>query len=136
MGEASVLSAGSAEGTIVRVDDLSPFDGLGEGWAVSVVGFDERMLELEGIRSVVERLREAKAKGPVVLVAPRPHVGLIALLDYADGCIFGFATMLSHLAIVLRERHIPAIADAAFVKTAMDGKRIAFDESGVRELSA
>jgi hypothetical protein len=132
MGEASVLSAGSAEGAIVRIDDLSPFDGLGEGWAVSVVGFDERMLELDGIRNVVERLRDAKAKGPVILAAPRPHVGLIALLDYVDGCIFGFATMLSHLAIVLRERHIPAIADAAFVKTAVEGSHVAFDESGVQ----
>lgn len=100
---------------------LSPGNFSGALEFMSANDMDEIISQL-GSRSVIaesEFLIKSKkyiannlnfdVKEKKVLIAPYPDPVLSALIDYYDGFIFERGGLLSHLAIILREKKIPAI---------------------------
>jgi phosphoenolpyruvate synthase/pyruvate phosphate dikinase len=77
------------------------------------------------VHSLQEQIRIFSKGLPIILIAPRPHVGLIPLLNLpVVGCVFTEGGLLCHLAVTLRERKIPAVADNNAMKNYKTGDYI------------
>jgi phosphohistidine swiveling domain-containing protein len=128
-----VLSAGRAEGAVLRIDDLDELDQLSQSYGLSVVNHDDQqasVIENQTVRSLLRRI-EALG-GEVILVAEYPSIGLLPLIPYVKGFVFERGAMLCHTAIVLRESGVPAILLPHALASIRDGERLAIDATGVR----
>jgi hypothetical protein len=60
----------------------------------------------------------AAANAPPIVVVDRPYAALAALIPYVSGFVFESASVLCHLAILLREHGLPAVQSAAAYRAA------------------
>jgi hypothetical protein len=68
------------------------------------------------------RISEQKAQGEkVLLYLEKPYLFFAPLADLVDGFIFGQASLLCHLSIILREKGIPAISLQGRESSVSDG---------------
>jgi phosphohistidine swiveling domain-containing protein len=74
------------------------------------------------MEKLITRIR--KDKNPKIVVAPRPYAALAALIPYADGFIFEKASVLCHLAILLRENGVPAVASEDLFNLVKEGEHV------------
>ncbi|MFD8249684.1 PEP/pyruvate-binding domain-containing protein [Nocardia sp. NPDC059691] len=125
-----MIAEGRCVGRVLRVTDHEALQRLSVAPAVSVSGG----VDVSGHRAVadlVARAREIRATGEQAIVsAPHPYAILAALIDHVDGFLFDSASLLCHLAIILRENRIPAA-----VHQARDGALVMLDDGAVYTLA-
>lgn len=102
------ISPGFAHGPVLVV----PSDGQLEDISIAATVSISHMPSAESLGPAMVRLAEkARAGGnTMIVVAPRPYAALAALIPYVGGFVFEQASMLCHLAILLRESQVPAVA--------------------------
>lgn len=102
------ISPGFAHGAVLMV----PADRQLEDISIAATVSISHMPSPESLGPAIARLAErARAGGgSMIVVAPRPYAALAALIPYVSGFVFEQASMLCHLAILLRESQIPAVA--------------------------
>ncbi|MEV0174408.1 PEP/pyruvate-binding domain-containing protein [Streptomyces sp. NPDC050803] len=105
--DGALISAGSATGPLLTLDDDELLSRLSVGPAVSI-NKSRDVSEYEGIARLLD-LVAAQPERPVVRVA-RPYAVLSLLLDRVAGFVFEQGSALCHLAILLREAGVPAVA--------------------------
>ncbi|WP_445288194.1 PEP/pyruvate-binding domain-containing protein [Variovorax atrisoli] len=113
------ISPGFAQGAALVV----PADGHLEDISIAATVSISHMPSAESLGPAMVRLAErARAGGgEMIVVAPRPYAALAALIPYVRGFVFEQASMLCHLAILLREGQVPAIASRALYARGLDG---------------
>lgn len=133
-GDDIVLSPGTATGVVVKITDAAAFDRLARGYEISVVshGHDEGIYSEEAIQHIELLVQQY---GDVILVADYPSIGLIPLIRSVKGFVFARSSLLCHTAIVLRERHIPAITIQAAFDQLQQGERISISDAGIIRFS-
>ncbi|MBF6063534.1 deoxycytidine triphosphate deaminase [Nocardia terpenica] len=128
--DALMLAEGRCVGRVVRVTDDAVLQRLSVAPAVSVSGG----VDVSGHRVIadaVARAREIRADGAQVIISARhPYAILAALVGHVDGFLFDSAPRLCHLAIILRENHIPAA-----VHHARHGTLVMLDDGAVYTLT-
>lgn len=112
-----VISAGSATGPVLNLDDDELLRRLSIGPAVSIADVGD-VAEHAGFAALLHRVRRC-AEPPIVRVS-RPYAALSVLLGSVAGFVFDEGSVLSHLAILLREAGVPAVR-ANGVGTVRDG---------------
>jgi len=110
------VSLGKIQGCAYVLSDerIDQFLGLSSGFAVSVKG---ETTNVEAVPEIKKILNELDAfPTDVIIVTERPLTILKAFAFHpkVNGFIFKKASLLCHLAIVLREGHIPAIVSDNF----------------------
>jgi phosphoenolpyruvate-protein kinase (PTS system EI component) len=68
----------------------------------------------DGVASseLVAQTHDLCQQKPIIVVAEYPSIGLASIIQYVHGFVFERCPLLCHLAIILRERGIPAIVVA------------------------
>ncbi|MFI2615960.1 dCTP deaminase domain-containing protein [Streptomyces sp. NPDC018584] len=103
------ISPGGASGPLLTLDDDEMLARLSVGPAVSI-DKSRDVSEYEGLSRLIDKV-SALPEPPVIRVA-RPYAVLSVLLDRAAGFVFDQGSALCHLAILLREAGVPAVAAA------------------------
>lgn len=121
----TVISMGSASGPVLTVNDADGIVDVSIGPAISLTG----IADAEHVSVSLEPLMAALAQfsEPPIVVASRPYAALAPLLPHVAGFIFERGSLLCHLAILLRERRLPAIACAEHFQRAAGERRITID---------
>jgi hypothetical protein len=101
------MSPGTASGPLLRLEDDELLRRLSIGPAVSV-NRSRDVSDHEGLARVIDRVRSAPVR-PVVH-ARRPYAVLSVLIGDVAGFVFEEGSTLCHLAILLREAGLPALA--------------------------
>jgi hypothetical protein len=118
-GEAAsrVISPGYARGQALVVDATRDLEQLSIAACVSLSDIPSPETVGGPVAQLFQRLR---AQGqPSIVVAPRPYAALAPLVPYAAGFLFEKAATLCHLAILLREHGVPALACERFYGEAL-----------------
>ncbi|MGE5571464.1 MAG: PEP/pyruvate-binding domain-containing protein [Bacteroidota bacterium] len=130
-GGDGVLSPGSANGTVVRIQKIDEFDALAQRHNISVVGHGEDQDEAYAVGTAELMRARGEHVGSLIVVAQYPSIGLIPLIRYVKGFIFERGPLLCHTAIVLREHHIPAIVSEEAFNYLKDGDYVGISPAGV-----
>jgi hypothetical protein len=104
-----VMSLGKARGPVFVLADDPFLNSLSISPAVNSYGVEPELHHrvLDDIR----RQLQACEKKPIVFV-DRPYASLAAVLDLVAGFVFREGGLLSHLALLLRERNLPGVLSA------------------------
>ncbi|MNR48418.1 PEP-utilizing enzyme, mobile domain [compost metagenome] len=94
--------------------------------SVSINDIPEPSLLGPVLQHIYETLRNAS--GPVIIASPRPYAALASLAPFVAGFIFEQASILCHLAIILREHGIPAVESKELFLQASNQKTIAIEQ--------
>jgi len=103
-----VISSGVARGPVMAIAESAAIVDVSIGPAVSLNGIADTARMARSLDHLLTRVRQFPA-APIVLVA-RPYAALAPLLPHVAGFVFEGASMLCHLAILLREHRVPAVA--------------------------
>lgn len=103
---ARVMSAGTASGPVFHLAEIPNIESLSLAPSVNSYGVADGFVH-QALSRVLRQLRDHEYR-PIIF-ADRPHAALAAFLDDAAGFVFREGGMLCHLAILLRERGIPAV---------------------------
>ncbi|WP_160395197.1 PEP/pyruvate-binding domain-containing protein [Paenibacillus sp. MMS18-CY102] len=111
LGLGNMLSTGFAAGQVCILDDIDTFDVLfndiiSEIDVVPKASFN-KTVHSDRCQAMIEELLQGK-ESPIV-VAEYPKRTLAVLADYVSGFIFERGALLCHLAIILREKQVPAV---------------------------
>lgn len=101
------ISAGTASGPLLHLTEDTLLARLSIGPAVSV-DKSQDVSEHEGLAQILERVK-AMGDKPIVH-ATRPYAVLSVLIGHVAGFVFEEGSTLGHLAILLREAGVPAVA--------------------------
>ena len=116
------ISPGFAEGRCVTVAADRSLQEVSVSARVSIDEIPAPDSLGPGIADLVARLRAHD--GDAIVVCPRPYAALAAVLPFVRGFVFEQASVLCHLAILLRERGIPAIASTRLYEAACTDARV------------
>lgn len=118
-GSGATVSAGSARGEAVVLNDLAPLHAV---MADRNVLPDPAFYADHGSAAAdAVRRRLLGGRRLPVVVTPRPRACLALLLGHVSGFIFDEAPLLCHLSIILREAGVPAVVDPGATATVRDG---------------
>lgn len=106
------ISSGTARGPVLRLDDDDLLRRLSIGPAVSI-DKSQDVTEHEGLARILDLVKACEEK-PIIAVA-RPYAVLSVLIGHVAGFVFDQGSALGHLAILLREAGVPAVAAAGVV---------------------
>lgn len=101
-----VISAGTASGPLYELTNDEMLYKLSIGPAVSVDKTAD-VLEHAGLQQLIQEISQLDEKP--ILYVQRPYAILSTLFDHIAGFIFAEGSLLCHLAILLREAHIPSV---------------------------
>ncbi|MFF0345207.1 PEP/pyruvate-binding domain-containing protein [Kribbella sp. NPDC004875] len=127
----STLSTGTARGPLLMLPDDEALTRLSIAPIVSING-DADVPESHYITCLLERITQLST--PPIVYADRPYVILSRLIGHVAGFVFAGGSDLCHLAILLREDHVPAIV-ADLPAEAVDG-HLAVVDNGRLHLKA
>lgn len=127
----SVISRGTARGRVLKLMEIEKLEETldtkyhisvrrGEGFRLAQE--DDAILHL---RSKIERVKE-----PVILVCKYPATCLSLLTDRVAAFIFEQGSLLSHLAIILREDNVPAVFLPGALSRLEDGEDLTVGADG------
>jgi len=124
------ISPGFAYGAALVV----PADRHLEDISIAATVSISHMPSAESLGPAIVRLAErARAGGgSMIVVAPRPYAALAALIPYVSGFVFEQASMLCHLAILLRESQVPAVASRALYARGLAGESLTIEARAAR----
>lgn len=108
------ISGGTARGPLLRLDDDALLRRLSIGPAVSI-DKSQDVSEHEGLARILGLVKASEQK-PIICAA-RPYAVLSVLIEHVAGFVFDQGSALGHLAILLREAGIPAVAAAGVTGT-------------------
>lgn len=124
-GSENYLSIGSIEGRVHRLDNIDMFDSLFTNYLYEI-----DVVPTPSYKSVVSSseaqslIKQVTSDQKPVIVADFPKRTLAVLADYVSGFIFKRGALLCHLAIILREKGIPAIVLPNIDDLAQEGESI------------
>jgi rifampicin phosphotransferase len=101
-----VISAGTARGPVLNVPDGEFLRRLSIGPAVSIGGPAD-FGDHDCLTELLARVRDSPE--PPIIRASRPYAALSVLIGSVAGFVFDQGSVLSHLAILLREAKVPAV---------------------------
>ncbi|MFM0288754.1 PEP/pyruvate-binding domain-containing protein [Paraburkholderia megapolitana] len=122
---ASVVSVGCAMGPVCHISDSAELIELSDGPAVSLSGIPDPKKMGQTFEAIMERVK-TYAQPPVITVS-RPYAALAPLLPHVAGFVFSDAAMLCHLAILLREHGVPAVASPELFDSLDEGMLYTLD---------
>jgi hypothetical protein len=103
-----VISPGVARGPVMAIAESADLLDVSIGPAVSLNGIADTERMARSLDHLLTQVRQFTT-APIVLAA-RPYAALAPLLPHVAGFVFEGASMLCHLAILLREHRVPAVA--------------------------
>ena len=121
-GPSRVVSVGYASGVPLVVQANRSIEQLSIAASVSLTHIPGPHEVGEVIGELYERMRQLD--GQVIIVSPRPYAALASLIPYAAGFVFEQASTLCHLAILLRERGVPALESPALYQHALQANNV------------
>ncbi|WP_328915062.1 MULTISPECIES: dCTP deaminase domain-containing protein [unclassified Streptomyces] len=101
------ISPGTAQGPLLRLEEDELLGRLSIGPAVSIDKSTD-VSEHEGLAAIIARVAAAPRR-PIVHTS-RPYAVLSVLIGHVAGFVFDQGSALGHLAILLREAGVPAVA--------------------------
>ncbi len=104
------ISAGEMSGEIRIINDLEELKKILRGRSIVPESDFYEATRSDALRQYLERHNINSTKR-YIFVSESAHPTLSLLLPYSNGFIFEKGGMLSHLAIILRENHIPGIVE-------------------------
>jgi hypothetical protein len=107
-GPGRIISHGYATGVAVTLAEDDHLRNMSEGPAVSLTGIPELSHLDAQSQALVARITDHGRRRPVVFVT-RPFAILAVLIPHVAGFVFDGASLLCHLAILLREHGVPAL---------------------------
>ncbi|HET8641159.1 MAG TPA: PEP-utilizing enzyme, partial [Pseudonocardiaceae bacterium] len=125
------ISPGTATGPLLRIEEDDLLGRLSIGPAVSIDRSAD-VLGHEGLAVIIDRVRACPRK-PVVHVS-RPYAVLSVLIGSVAGFVFDQGSTLGHLAILLREAGVPAVAAASLTgqgEATISGGTVIFTGTGL-----
>ncbi|MGW4894282.1 dCTP deaminase domain-containing protein [Kitasatospora sp. NPDC004240] len=108
------ISRGTARGPLLRLDDDALLRRLSIGPAVSI-NKSQDVSEHDGLARILDAVKAYDEKP--IIVAARPYAVLSVLIEHVAGFVFDQGSALGHLAILLREAGVPAVAAAGISGT-------------------
>jgi hypothetical protein len=126
------ISPGTARGPLLRLEEDEVLSRLSIGPAVSIDKSTD-VSEHEGLAAIIARVSTAPEK-PIVH-ASRPYAVLSVLIGQVAGFVFDRGSALGHLAILLREAGVPAVAAPGLTgsgEAIISGGSIVLSEEGER----
>jgi rifampicin phosphotransferase len=108
------MSPGTAHGTLLRLEEDELLARLSIGPAVSIDKSTD-VAEYAGLTRILDRVTSLTERP--VIHASRPYAVLSVLIGHVAGFVFDQGSTLGHLAILLREAGVPAVAAAGFTGT-------------------
>jgi hypothetical protein len=121
------ISAGSASGPLLTLDDDELLARLSIGPAVSI-NKSKDVSEYGELARLLEKVRSMPE--PPVLRIRRPYAVLSVLIGTVAGFVFDEGSALCHLAILLREAGVPAVASTSLAEV-RDGTQTFISEGTV-----
>lgn len=105
------ISKGVIDGYAFKLDETiwEEISLWSYGQAISVDSYHQELDMQAYMQEIRGQIKKQKEKGNVILCAKSPLLSLAPLLDLVDGCVFQEASLLCHMAIMLREKGIPAV---------------------------
>lgn len=126
-----LMSPGTAHGTLVRLDEDEMLSRLSIGPAISIDKSTD-VAEYDGVARIIDKVSSLHERP--IIHASRPYAVLSVLIGHVAGFVFEEGSTLGHLAILLREAGVPAVAAPGFTGTGdvviSDGKVIATSRRG------
>jgi rifampicin phosphotransferase len=133
-GTGVILSRGYAEGPTLVIRASEELNILS---VAPVVSLNEVPMAEDLGPTFSSLLASIKAlQQPPIIVAARPYAALAALIPHAAGFVFERGSLLCHLAILLRERGLPAVQGPDLFDAAQSYQRIALEAYGTVTLAA
>ena len=123
------VSPGGMAGRVVKISDYErdAVKYLSHGRGLAVLGIQDGVNTLAIMQRIRRRISQLKAEGEnVLLYLDKPYLFFAPLTDVVDGFIFRQASLLCHLSIILREKHVPAIS--------LNGREFGLDDGAFFEL--
>ncbi|SCW96194.1 MULTISPECIES: PEP/pyruvate-binding domain-containing protein [unclassified Pseudomonas] len=120
-----VVSVGHATGPICLIEDSPELLELSDGPAVSLTGVPDIETMGKTFDEIMRRIQDHKVP-PIVMVS-RPYAALAPLIPHVAGFVFSGAAVLCHLAILLREKGVPAVASESIFESLYDGVSYTLD---------
>ncbi|MCI8669046.1 MAG: hypothetical protein HFI34_05940 [Lachnospiraceae bacterium] len=128
-GEGKIISAGKCCGNSKVLKEITVFDdyinkvSIRMGYQLLQIEADDRIKKIKDSLSIEE--------GDIV-VCEYPNEKLAVILDKAKGFIFERGSLLCHFAIILRERHIPAVVYPKALERIKDGQMVSISDGEVK----
>ncbi|MFI5779564.1 dCTP deaminase domain-containing protein [Nocardia sp. NPDC051570] len=101
------ISPGTARGPLLRLNEDEMLRRLSIGPAVSIDRSTD-VAEYDGLAHILEKV--AASTQPPIIHVSRPYAVLSILIGQVAGFVFDQGSTLGHLAILLREARVPAVA--------------------------
>jgi hypothetical protein len=135
--EVRVVSSGHVEGEalVITEADIAQLNSVIKLHRSVVASSEESAAISEPDVVAVRDQILARVEGAPIVVAQFPDLSLSVFLDSAIGFIFAAGAMLSHLGIIVREEHKPALITPA-ARDLHTGDRVWIEGDGIRSLSS
>ncbi len=131
IGDVQIISEGFAQGPIVNVEAHEDLVALSIAPTMSLTHVPS-ISDVETIlRTMLEQIRACNI--PPIVVVSKPYAILAILIPYVAGFVFENAAILCHLAILLREKRIPAICSSALYRRSQQQQQIIIDTQATLE---
>ena len=104
------ISAGEMSGEIRIINDLEELKKILRGRSIVPESDFYEATRSDELKQYLER-HNINSTRRYIFVSESAHPTLSLLLPYSNGFVFEKGGMLSHLAIILRENHIPGIVE-------------------------
>lgn len=128
-GEGKIISAGKCCGNAKILKDITVFDDYIDKVSIRM-GYELLQMEAD------DRIKKIKDSLYIddgdIVVCEYPNEKLAVILDKAKGFIFERGSLLCHFAIILRERHIPAVVYPNAMDRIKDCQMISISDGEVK----
>ena len=104
----NIISKGCARGIVYKIDELDLLDEIAEKYELSLYAHDEDDYLVLNNPEVNKIIKELKKYNKPIVFAKRPTNGILAFANLIGGCVFKYGSVLSHIGICMREKHIPS----------------------------
>lgn len=123
---ARTISPGFATGQPLVISQGREIEALSVAASVSINDIPEPSQLGPLLQQIYETLRNAA--GPMIIASPRPYAALASIAPFVAGFIFEQASILCHLAIILREHGIPAVESKELFLQARNQQTIVIEQ--------
>lgn len=123
------ISPGYALGTIIKISNTNEIKNMSIAPIVSVNDAAEHENMGDTFDDVIKQI-QALASPPIIVI-DKPYASLASLLPMVSGFVFKSASILCHLAILVREKNMPALASNHLYETLETGANFELDVNTV-----
>lgn len=120
----NIIAMGSAKGTVYKINDLELLDTISEEYELSLYAHDEGDYSVLNNPEIIKIIKELKELDKPIIFAERPSNGILTLANWIGGCVFKYGSVLSHIGICMREKHIPSCINIELYNKVINKKTI------------